>query len=89
MIGEIFFTVRNSWVVADNSNRPILALRRTANFANLHLIIKRYRQHNGIEQMITIGAPADNAQSQIDFCRRSNLHGPLGNIRLPVLRKCV
>ena len=39
-----------------------------------------YRYHDRVEKVITVGALADDPQAEIDFCRRTNLHAPLGNI---------
>ena len=60
---------------------------RAPRSADIKLIKQRYRQHDRIEQMVTVCALADHAQRQVDFRRRSNLHAPLGNIPTGQLRK--
>ena len=50
------------------------------NFADFDFVIQRHRHHNRVEQMIAVGAPADDAETQVNFRRCSNLHAPLGNI---------
>jgi myo-inositol-1(or 4)-monophosphatase len=47
---------------------------------DLHLVVKRYRRHDRVEQMVTVLSFADHAQSKVDFGGRSYLHASLGNI---------
>ena len=71
----------------DFGQREFFTFCGAAQLADVDLVVKRHRHHDRVEQMITIGAPADDAQAQVDLCRRSNLHTPLGNIAEVELRR--
>ena len=49
-------------------------------FFDFKFVEEGYRYHDRVEQMIAVRALADDAQAEIDFRRRSNLHASLGSI---------
>ena len=53
---------------------------RFIDLGDFYFVVKRYWHHDRIDEMIAVVPFSDDSQSEIDFCRRSNLHAPLGNI---------
>ena len=58
----------------------VLARMRFIDFGDFYFVVKRDRHHDRIDKMIAVVPFSNDSQAQINFCRRSNLHAPLGNI---------
>ena len=81
-VSQIFFPPGNQGVIASDAQlRYLLALGLIPPaFFDFKFVKEGYCYHDRVEKVITVGALANDPQAEIDFCRRSNLHAPLGNI---------
>src|SRR5438128_1910746 len=43
---------------------------------NVDVIVQADRYHQGIEEVVAVGAPTDNTQIHVDFCWGEAIHGP-------------